>query len=105
MMQEFKVGDIVTCINCAEEKGFFKPVTHQYKIPIPDDWNLLTLGVNYTISSVFERVIDMKTYYFVTLEECLPEIDVFASIKIFNADRFILNISETRKKKLDSLDI
>lgn len=107
-MQDFKIGDIVTCINCAEKHGFYNTVKRQYIIPIPDCYQLLTLGENYTISAILKQIHDTGIIVMVTLEE-FPnkERDDFTLFtkQIFNAERFVLNLSETRKKKIESLDI
>jgi hypothetical protein len=106
-MQMFQVGDIVTCINCAEEHGIYNPVTHQYKVPIPDCYQLLTLGVDYTVSSILKQIHNVFIIDMITLEE-FPnkEFDDFTLFtkQIFNADRFEINIKETRKKKIKSLE-
>jgi hypothetical protein len=106
MSQDFKVGDIVTCIDCAEKHGFYNSLTHQYKIPFSDDYILLTLGVDYTIYSITKHAHDVNIIDILTLEE-LPakEVDNYTLFtrNIFKAERFVLNVSETRKKKINSL--
>jgi hypothetical protein len=102
----FQIGDVVTCIDCAEEHGFYNPVTHQYKIPIPDNYVLLTLGENYTVLSIHKQIHDVAIFEIITLEELLVvDINAFFTKHIFKADRFVLNVTETRKKKINSLDI
>jgi hypothetical protein len=101
----FQKGDIVTCVDCAEEQHF--DYSHRYKMPFPDDYQYLTLGENYTVLSHLERLIGLNIIHYIILEE-FQEIRMDGNLftkRFFNINRFELNIKETRRKKIDELNL
>jgi len=105
----FQKGDIVICRRIGKIFNYYDDIKHKIFIGVDDEYDKLILNENYTILENiivdginFNIIVGKRNllynYYpdMIRLVE-LPEI-------IFMTYRFELNIIETRKKKIKSLD-